>query len=118
MSSSFPRARFADIIDNAEAIDGYLRGIDRAAFARDRMRKDAVERCLERISEAARRIGPLAADLFPDVDWSAVRGFGNIARHEYERVSADVIWRIATLELPPVADAARRALSLLPDDPS
>jgi len=42
----------ADIIENAEQIEQYLLGLDRAAFATSHMTRDAVERCL---SEDARR---------------------------------------------------------------
>jgi hypothetical protein len=44
---------FADIIENIERIERYVLGFDEEAFDRDERTRDAVERCLERICEAA-----------------------------------------------------------------
>jgi uncharacterized protein with HEPN domain len=60
-----PAACLADILENVERIEGYLAGLDREAFRRDALPRDAVERCLERICEAAFRLGEKAAEL-PD----------------------------------------------------
>jgi uncharacterized protein with HEPN domain len=43
----------ADIIENAEPIKSYLAGMGRESFGRDGLVRDAVERCLERVCEAA-----------------------------------------------------------------
>ena len=52
-----PAASLADILENLERIEGYVAGLDREAFGGDTLRRDAVERCLERICEAAFRLG-------------------------------------------------------------
>jgi uncharacterized protein with HEPN domain len=44
-------------LENIERIGAYMAGLDRTAFARDGCTHDAVERCLERIYEAACRLG-------------------------------------------------------------
>jgi hypothetical protein len=51
------RPRLADILENLERIEGYVARLDREAFGGDTLRRDAVERCLERICEAAFRLG-------------------------------------------------------------
>ena len=66
MPSDKPAQRLADIIDNADAIRRYLAGMDMAAFVQDAKTYDAVERCLERISEAVAKLGDLAPELMPD----------------------------------------------------
>ena len=52
-------------------------GLDREAFGGDTLRRDAVERCLERICEAAFRLGEKAAELAPSQPWGDIRGMGN-----------------------------------------
>ena len=52
-SSRVPR-RLQDIVDNAQTIFAYTAGMDLAAFEENRLVYDAVERCIERITEAAR----------------------------------------------------------------
>ena len=60
-----PATSLADILENLERIEGYVTGLDREAFGGDTLRRDAVERCLERICEAAFRLGAKAAELAP-----------------------------------------------------
>jgi uncharacterized protein with HEPN domain len=58
--------------------------MDVTAFEKDKKTYDAVERCLERISEAAAKLGDLAPALMPDQPWQEIRALGNRLRHEYE----------------------------------
>jgi uncharacterized protein with HEPN domain len=106
-----PADSLADIIENAERIQGYLAGLDRQAFERDGRSRDAVERCLERLCEAAHRLGEQAAELMPSQPWGDIRGMGNRLRHAYDRISLDVIWNAARHDLPTLAADARRALA-------
>jgi uncharacterized protein with HEPN domain len=106
-----PAGNLADIIENAERIEQYLAGVDRAAFASNGVLRDAVERCVERVCEAAHRLGDRAAELMPDQPWGDIRGMGNRLRHAYDRVNLDVIWNAARHDLPGLAADARRALA-------
>ena len=87
-----------------------MQGIDRAAFDADTRTRDAVERCLERLSEAATKPGTQAEHLAPGPPWQAVRSFGNVLRHAYDQVDAERIWEIATRDLPPMVAAVEDAL--------
>ena len=57
LPSDKPALRLEDIIENVEAIQRYTAGMDVVAFGDDQKTYDAVERCLERISEAAAELG-------------------------------------------------------------
>jgi uncharacterized protein with HEPN domain len=103
----------ADIIENAELIEGYLAGMNRDAFAANGLVRDAVERCLERVCEAAHRLGEQAAELIPNQPWGDIRGMGNRLRHAYDRISLDVIWNAVSHDVPGLAADARRALTRL-----
>jgi uncharacterized protein with HEPN domain len=115
--SSRPAVRFLDILDNIRLIQAYLQGMDCAAFAADSRTRDAVERCLERLSEAAAKLGAQAEALAPGPPWQAVRAFGNVLRHAYDQVDPARIWEIATRDLPDVAAAAEAALKRLDAKP-
>ncbi len=108
-----PADSLADIIENAERIETYLAGMDRTAFASNGLTRDAVERCIERVCEAAHRLGERAAELMPSQPWGDIRGMGNRLRHAYDRISLDVIWNAALNELPRLAIDARHALAQL-----
>ena len=108
--SSEPALALADII--CERIAGYLQGKDRAAFERDGLVRDAVERCLERICEAANRLGAVATTLMPNHPWHEIRGTGNRLRHAYDRINTSVIWDTVKQDLPTLE---RSALDRLPN---
>ena len=63
MPSEKPARGLRDILENADAIARYTEGMDLDAFTADAKTRDAVERCLERISEAARKLGEQAPRL-------------------------------------------------------
>ncbi len=71
---------------------------------------DAVERCLERISEASKKLGSLAEDLCPGIPWSQQRGLGNFLRHEYDRIERDRPWFMVERDLAPLKAAVEQAL--------
>jgi uncharacterized protein with HEPN domain len=113
MPSSDPARRLLDIIANIDRITAYIAGMDRSAFAEDTKTVDAVERCLQRITEAAIKLQPNGALLLPHQDWDAMRGFGNVLRHEYDRISHDIIWDVVADDLPQLRQDCEAALKRL-----
>ena len=105
-----PAASLADILENLERIEGYVAGLDREAFGDDTLRRDAVERCLERICEAAFRLGEKAAELAPSQPWGDIRGMGNRLRHAYDRIDLDIFWNTVRDRLPGLKADAEQAL--------
>lgn len=75
--------------------------------------RDAVERCLERISEAAAKLGDEAGELVPGQPWSEIRALGNRLRHEYDRVRVDRLWAIIVQDLPSLQTACEAGLAKL-----
>jgi uncharacterized protein with HEPN domain len=122
MPSDRARQWLGDIVQNCERIARHVEGMTRASYGADEKTMDAVERCLERICEAAIRLkahervakeAPMLERLYPDVDWDAVRGLGNVLRHRYDTIDDLQIWRAIHEKLTPLADAARREITRL-----
>ena len=87
MSTEREAQRLQDIGDNIARIESHVAGMDFAAFAADPKTIDAVERCLQRLTEAAIKIGPeRMAEISPRTPVEAVRGLGNLLRHDYDGV--------------------------------
>jgi len=84
--------------------------MDRTQFEHDGRTRDAVERCLERICEAAVRLGDHAGRLVPNQPWADIRGMGNRLRHAYDRLILPVIWHAVQEELPALEADVRLAL--------
>lgn len=76
------------------------------------MTRDAVERCLERICEAARKIGDRYDAKYPEVQFHKLRDFGSMLRHDYDAILTDRVWEAATERLPLLKAAARAELGL------
>ncbi len=108
-----PADCLADIVENAERIEGYVAGMERAAFERDGRTRDAVERCVERVCEAVHRLGGRAEALMPGHPWGDIRGMGNRLRHAYDRISLDILWNTVRERVPALAGDAQRALERL-----
>jgi uncharacterized protein with HEPN domain len=118
LPSSRPKTRFLDIAENAEAILEYTAGMDSDSFAKDRRTRDATERCLSRISEAAVKLGAQAETMLPQHPWRQIRDLGNVIRHVYDNLDADIVWSIVVERLPALLANARQAAGRLPDDGS
>jgi uncharacterized protein with HEPN domain len=113
--SKDPFQRFADILENINLIEDFTAGMDQTGFAQDARTSNATERCLERISEAAKKLGEVAESLCPDVPWPQIRGVGNFLRHEYDRIDSARVWLMVVNDLPLVKNAIERTLRRLRD---
>lgn len=100
-----PLQAIDDILTAISEIDTFLKNYDQTRFAKDKLARRAVERCLEVISEAARHIPPSLTDLRPDIPWADIRGIGNAIRHDYAEVSVPVIWNVTRDHLKPLKKA-------------
>ncbi len=84
-------------------------------FVADAKTRDAVERCLERMSEAAAKLGEAAPELAPEQPWQQIRSLGSRIRHECDRLRAERLWEIVKDDLPSLREACELALEKLRD---
>ncbi len=93
MPSKHPLQCLLDIVENAEKVTRYTEGLNEQSLLADEKTRDAVERCLQRISEAAIRLGEETAErLAPAQPWQDIRGIGNHLRHGYDALDSGMIW--------------------------
>ena len=113
MPSEKPAQRLNDILENIEWIIQYTHKCSYQEFVEDRRTRDAVERCLLRISEAARKLEGIVDEIASDQPWSDIRALGNVIRHEYDTVDPAVIWQIIESDLLPLEKAVEAAIKKL-----
>lgn len=89
-------------------IEADTAGLDFAQFAADRRVRQLVERNVEIISEASRRVPDDAKATEPNVPWREIAGIGNVLRHDYGIVRPDILWGIRTDRLASLRQAMVR----------
>lgn len=99
-----------DMIQFAERVMAYTRGMDQAKFVADTRAYDATLRNLELIGEASTRIPSAIRDAHSDVPWRAIVGTRNRLAHGYMRVDDDLIWDIIQNDVPTLLSALRDLL--------
>jgi uncharacterized protein with HEPN domain len=104
-------ARLTDIVEAVELIRGELAGMTLQSLESDKRKRWLVERGIEIISEASRRLSDELKARHPQIPWSKVAGIGNVLRHEYEHVAHDVLWRVVQDDLPPLEKVCREELA-------
>ena len=109
MAARTPRVPLTDIRDAIRRIERYTKGQTSTTFRKSELVRDAVERCIEIISEASRRIPADLKARHPDIPWAKVAGVGNVFRHDYDEVHPPLVWEIVTEHLP----ALHRAVNIL-----
>jgi uncharacterized protein with HEPN domain len=102
MPSDRDRLALHDIRDNARLAQEFVKGFSPEAFEADRRTFYAVTRCLEIVSEAARRLSPALRDRHPEIPWRAIMGVGNVYRHDYDNVAEEFVWRTVQHSLAPL----------------
>ena len=111
MAVSSPAPRLTDILDAIERIRAEMAGVTIDAFEADWRKRWLVERGVEIISEASRRLPEDLKLRHPEIPWVKVAGIGNVLRHEYESISAPVMWKLAQDDLTPLEKVCREELA-------
>ncbi|CAN5274432.1 hypothetical protein BH10PSE15_BH10PSE15_06670 [soil metagenome] len=103
--------RLGDIAENIAAVQEYAADMTFAQFTAQRLIRDAIERCLQRITEAVIQIGSEEmTQIAPNVPFERVSGLGNMLRHEYHRIDSKQIFTTIHEELPALQAAIQQAL--------
>jgi uncharacterized protein with HEPN domain len=93
-------ARLWDMLDAARAAMEFTSGRRFEEFLNERLLRNAVERSLEIIGEAARRVSPSFRDLHPEVPWRAIIALRNVLAHEYGEIKYERLWVVCEERLP------------------
>ena len=112
MAPSSPIARLTDIVEAIELIRSEMADVSLEVFEQDRRKRWLVERGIEIISEASRRLSAELKARHPEIPWPKVAGIGNVLRHEYEDVAHDVLWHVVHNDLPTLEKACRDELAV------
>ena len=73
--------RLRDILENIDAVIEMTAGVEFTEYRRDVKLRRAVERCVEIVSEASRKIPDGMKAEFPEQPWPEIAAIGNLLTH-------------------------------------
>jgi uncharacterized protein with HEPN domain len=97
------------LIHSQEAVQ-ICRGKTRSDLDDDRLFNLALSRLIEIVGEAANRVPDDIQDKYSDLPWLQMIGARNRLIHGYDSVDFDILWTIATNDLPVVISQLERIL--------
>jgi uncharacterized protein with HEPN domain len=103
MSNRTDRDFLSDIREAIHRIATYVAGMSYETFIADVKTQDAVIRNLEIIGEATKNLSKQLLIKYPDIPWKSMSGVRDRLIHHYFGVNLDIVWQIATTELPQVS---------------
>ena len=108
-------ALLLDMVLAARDAQGFVAGLDKAAFLASRLHQNAVIRSLEVIGEAANTLTPECRAALPDIPWRDIIGLRHRLIHGYAEVRLDRVWTIVQTDLAPLVAALEPLIP--PDEP-
>lgn len=105
-----------DIVTGIEYIESFVGDMGLDAYRADPLRKSAVERQLEIIADAAKRLGEDAYVFCPDEEWKGFCRMGDVLRQGYHKIDDRIVWNTVKNELPRIRASTVRALKTLSQD--
>jgi uncharacterized protein with HEPN domain len=57
---------------------------------------------IQTIGESARRVSSKFLAAHPEIPWSQIVGIRHKVVHDYMHVDFDIVWAVATIDLPPL----------------
>lgn len=93
-----------------DGVESATRGKSFEDFKADWVLRLAIQRVLEIVSEASRRIPDELIASQPEIPWRQIRAIGNVLRHEYHKVADDIVWSVIVVNFPPLKTAVTSML--------
>jgi uncharacterized protein with HEPN domain len=94
------RAYLWDMLTAARAVAGFVQGRTLDEYVADLMLRSAVERQVEIIGEAARRISKEFQEAHPQIPWRPIQAQRHVLAHDYGEIKHDRLWRVADEHVP------------------
>ena len=106
-------ALLLDMLLAARDAQGFVEGVDEAAFLASRLHQNAAIRSLEVLGEAAGKVSAATRVAYPEIPWREITGMRHRLIHGYGEVRLDLVWMVLCDRLGPLIV---RLAALVPDD--
>jgi uncharacterized protein with HEPN domain len=96
-----------DILETIGRVESKVAGKSFEEFQADWEFRFVVQRAIEVISEATRRLPEELKATRAEIHWRSIAAMGNVLRHEYHTISDRVVWNAVHQDLPPLKTAVK-----------
>lgn len=103
-----------DMLDAARAVRDFVSGRTFDCYRDDRMLRNAVERNVEIIGEAAGRVSREFCDGHPEIPWRQIVAQRNYLAHGYAELDPGLVWNAATRH---IGDLIEKLERIVPEPP-
>ena len=80
-------------------------GVSREAYDTDENLRLALTHLIQVIGEAARQVSREFSNTCPEITWADIIGMRNKVVHDYLGIDEDIVWEVATKDLPRLVEA-------------
>ncbi|MBI5855462.1 MAG: DUF86 domain-containing protein [Nitrospirae bacterium] len=109
-------AHLWDMQEAARTILQYTDGFSLDAYLKDGKTRSAVERQLEILGEAARRVSETFKQAHPKIPWQRIIAQRNVLAHEYGAIEHFIIWNLVITHIPALIAAIEPLMPPLPPE--
>jgi uncharacterized protein with HEPN domain len=88
-----------DMLQAARRIQDFTAGLSRQGYLESLLVQSAVERQLEIIGEAARRVSETFQQAHPEIPWRLIIGQRNVLAHQYGEIQQERLWQIVSFHI-------------------
>jgi uncharacterized protein with HEPN domain len=88
------------INDECEFILKYTSELTYVEFYENKVLLKAIERCIEIIGEACKKIDKEFSSKYPEIEWRKMAATRNIIIHNYTGIDYEVLWQIIKNDIP------------------
>ncbi|MDX2118262.1 MAG: HepT-like ribonuclease domain-containing protein [Planctomycetota bacterium] len=103
-----------DMLEAACEVVEFTQGRTWDDYRDSKQLRRSVERSIEIIGEAARRVTRATQSKHPQIPWDRVIPTRHRLAHEYDSLDDSIVWSIATKHVPPLIQSLK---AILPPDP-
>jgi uncharacterized protein with HEPN domain len=103
-----------DMLTAAQAAVSFVQGRTLADYEADLLLRSAVERQIEIIGEAARKVSPEFQSAHPEILWRPIQAQRHVLAHDYGEIKHERIWRLVEIHVPQLIRLLQPLVPVLP----